>query len=407
MPSNTRPSNARLTVVLGTLSAFAPISIDMYLPGLPAIAEDFGVPIASAQLTLSLFFIGMALGQAFYGPLSDRYGRRAPLLVGSVVYVVASLGCAIAPSVGSLIFLRLMQALGGCAGMVISRSVVRDLFDARDSARMFSFLMLVMGVAPITAPLIGGQMLVFFGWRAIFWVLTAFGLICIGLVLFQLPESLPPERRVRAGIGGSLVIYGRLLADRQFLGYAMAGGLITAGMFAYISGSPFVIIDLYGVSPDHYGLIFGGNALGLILISQLNRRLLLSYSSEAIIMAALVTVSIAGIVLAAVAATGFGGLVGLLVPLFICITCVGVIGPNTSALALVPHGQIAGSASALLGTLQFATGTITAMLVGVLHNGTALPMAAMIAACAILALITYQLLARGGQIQAVAHEHSH
>jgi DHA1 family bicyclomycin/chloramphenicol resistance-like MFS transporter len=399
-----RQSTAQLAIVLGALTAFGPLSIDMYLPGLPAIADEFGTTAGPVQLTLSLFFIGMALGQILYGPLSDRIGRRRPLLIGCVFYTIASVGCALAPTIESLALLRLAQALGGCAGMVIARSIVRDLFDARESARMYSFLMLVMGLAPITAPLIGGQLLAFFDWRAIFWVLASFGLFCIAMAALQAPESLPPERRVRSSMRELLGIYGGLLADRHFLGYALAGGLVSAGMFAYISGSPFVFIELYGVSPQHYGLIFGANALGLIVVSQLNRRLLLRYSGEKILSAALALVVAAGCVLTIIAASGAGGLAGILPPLFLCVASVGLVGPNTTAAAMAPHGRTAGSASALLGTLQFIVGAIAGTLVGALHNGTPLPMAAVIAGCGIAALMAFQLLALRAPLAALPQQ---
>jgi DHA1 family bicyclomycin/chloramphenicol resistance-like MFS transporter len=391
--SSPRPSVARLAVILGSLAAFGPLSIDMYLPGLPSLASDFQSDTATAQLTLSLFFVGLAFGQAFYGPIADRIGRKRPLLFGCALYAAASLACALAPSIELLIAARLAQAIGGCAGMVLSRSVVRDLFEQREAARMFSFLMLVMGLAPITAPLIGGQLLALFGWRAIFWLLAGFGLLCLLMVAFALPETLPAERRTRANIGQALAIYGRLLADRKFVGYALAGGFVSAAMFAYISGSPFVFIQIYGVAPQHYGYIFGANALGLVLASQLNRWLLARWRSETILSAALLIDVLAGLLLLLVAATRLGGLPGLLAPLFICIASVGLISPNTTAVAMEPHGRIAGSASALLGTLQFVLGAGVGALVGALYNGTALPMAATIAACEIAALVTFQTLA--------------
>jgi DHA1 family bicyclomycin/chloramphenicol resistance-like MFS transporter len=389
-----RPTTLQLALILGSLSAFAPLSIDMYLPGLPLLAREFGADTAAAQLTLSLFFIGLALGQAFYGPLADRYGRKRPLLIGCALYTVASVACALAPSIEALIGLRLLQALGGCAGIVLARSVVRDLFDARESARMYSFLMLVTGRAPITAPLIGGQLLGAFGWRAIFSLLAGFGLLCLALVAGGLPETLPAERRTRTGLGQALHVYGRLLADRRFLGLALAGGCVFAGMFAYISGSPFVLIEIYGVTPQRYGWIFGMNALGLVLASQLNRRLLVRYRSEAILIATLAVVATAGLALALVAATGFGGLAGLLAPLFVCVAGVGLVAPNTTAAAMAPYGQVAGSASALLGTLQFVVGAGSGALVGALYNGTPLPMAGVIAACGVAALACFQGLAR-------------
>jgi MFS transporter, DHA1 family, multidrug resistance protein len=395
-----RPSTLRLTIILGTLAAFGPLSIDMYLPSLPTLAREFRADTAAAQLTLSTFFIGLAFGQALYGPIADRYGRRLPLLAGCALYMVASIACALAPSIESLVALRLAQALGGCAGMVISRSVVRDLFDERESARMYSFLMLVMGIAPITAPLLGGQLLALFGWRAIFWLLGGFGLCCVAMVAFGLPETLPADRRNSAGVAQALGVYARLLADKRFLGYALAGGLVMAGMFAYISGSPFVVIDLYGVSPQQYGWIFGANALGLIVASQLNCWLLARYRGEAILTATLALAAAASVVLALVAATGLGGLAGLLPPLFICIASVGLVGPNTSAAAMAPYGRVAGSASALLGTLQFVVGAAAGLVVGALYNGTALPMAGTIAACCLAALAIFQILARQPQPRA-------
>lgn len=402
MPPLTRPALVRLTIILGTLSAFGPLSIDMYLPGLPAIGREFSADTASAQLTLSAFLIGLALGQAFYGPVADRVGRRMPLLFGCVLYAVASIGCVFAPTIGSLVGLRFAQALGGCAGMVIARSVVRDLFDARESARMYSFLMLVMGLAPITAPLIGGQLIGLFGWRSIFAVLAAFGLLCVGLVLFGLPETLPHERRSTAGLGQVFRDYGALLADRQFVGFALAGGFISAAMFVYISGSPFVLIDLYGVAPEHYGWIFGLNAFGLIAASQLNRRLLRRFNGELIMRVAIGTILGSALLLVLAAATGFGGLLGLLPPLFICIAGYGLVAPNATAAAMAPYGRMAGSASALLGTLQFSVGALAGVLVGVLHNGTALPMAAMIAVCATAALLAFQMMALRPVAQPVA-----
>lgn len=392
-----RPAYVQLALVLGILSAFGPLSIDMYLPGLPTIAREFGADPASTQLTLSLFLLGTALGQTIYGPLSDRFGRRVPLLVGCGLYAAASLGCALTPSIGGLIWLRLLQALGGCVGMVISRSVVRDLFDARESARMYSFLMLVMGVAPITAPLIGGQLLLAFGWRSVFLVLAGFGLLCLALVALALPESLPPERRVTIRPGAVLTIYGGLLRDRQFLGYALAGGLVGASMFAYISGSSFVFIELYGVAPDRFGWIFGSNAFGLIMASQINRRLLLRFSSATILRNALSVIGLSAAILLAVAATGFGGLPGLLLPLFVCIAGYGFVTPNATAMGMAPHGKVAGSASALLGTIQSAVGAGSGILVGLLYNGTALPMAGVIAACVALAAASfYGLVRRSG-----------
>jgi DHA1 family bicyclomycin/chloramphenicol resistance-like MFS transporter len=385
--SSPNRSVARLAILLGTLTAFGPLSIDFYLPGLPAIAREFQTGTAAAQQTLAVFFIGLALGQAFYGPLSDRFGRRQPLLFGCVLYALASLGCAFAPSIQSLVALRFAQALGGCAGIVVSRSIVRDLFDERESARMYSFLILVLGLAPITAPLIGGQILALSGWRTIFFILSGFGVVCSGLVLFVLAETLPVEGRTRAGFGAVLRIYGSLLADGRFMGYALAGGLASGALFAYVAGSPFVFIELNGVPPERFGLLFGGNAFGLILASQFNRRLLERYYSGQILTAALAVIAISGLLLAVITVIGIGGFAGMLVVLFCCIASMGLVLPNATAMAMAPFGRQAGSASALLGALQFAIGAAAGTLVGVLDNGTALPMVGIIACCGVAAYV--------------------
>jgi MFS transporter, DHA1 family, multidrug resistance protein len=387
-----RPSLLRLTLILGTLTASGPLSIDMYLPGLPALARALNTDAGSAQFTLAIFFIGMAVGQAIYGPLADRYGRRRPLLIGFAIYGLASLGCAFAPTIGWLIGLRLAQALGGCAGIVIARSVVRDCFAPQESARVYATLMLITGLAPILAPLIGGQVLLVASWRSVFLILAGFGLLCVALVAFGLPETLPAERRVPAGPGQIMAIYGQLLADRQFVAYSLVGSFVFAGMFAYIAGSPFVFIELYGVAPEHYGWIFGANALCLVLTAQATRWLLARFASRAILQAILWGVVGANLVLVGVAITGFGGLYGFLLPLAICVASVGLVGPLTAAEAMAPHGRFAGSASALLGTLQSITGALAGAFVGLFQNGTALPMVGVMAGCGIAALIAFQFI---------------
>ncbi len=387
-----QPSYARLAIILGILTAFGPLSIDMYLPGLPSIASDFGVETADAQQTLSAFFIGLAVGQLIYGPISDRLGRRRPLLFGCALYAVACLGCVLAPSLNALILLRLAMAFGACAGMVITRSVVRDLFDERESARMYSMLVLVMGLAPILAPLIGGQLLLYWGWRTIFLVLSGFGLVCFALVLFGLPESLPEERRTRKTVGAVLSSYGGLLGDGRYMGYILAGGLASAAMFAYISGSPFVFIELNGVPPERFGLLFGINSIGLIAASQLNRWLLERYRGSQILVSAVSVTAVSSLLLVASAATGLGGFPGMLFMLFFCIASTGLVGPNTTAGAMAPYARQAGSASAMLGAIQFGLGATASALVGLLFNGTALPMAFTIALCGVGSFIVLQLL---------------
>ncbi|HEX7125945.1 MAG TPA: Bcr/CflA family multidrug efflux MFS transporter [Thermodesulfobacteriota bacterium] len=386
-----RPAPAYLPLLLGALTAFGPMSIDMYLPSFPALARDLGTDMASVELTLSAFLVGLAAGQAVYGPLSDRLGRKPPLYAGCALYVAASVGCALARSIEALVVLRVVQSLGGCAGMVLARAVVRDLYEEQESARVFSLLLLVMGAAPILAPLVGGQILVRAGWAAIFWLLAAFGLACLAAVALWLPETHPPERRTRAGVGRALRVYGELLADRRVLGFAMAGGLAQGSLFAYLTGSPFVFMEVHGVAPEHYGWLFGLNALGLIGASQANLRLLSRLPGRTILGRALAVNAAAALVVLAVGATGAGGLPGLLAPLFVAIASLGFIQPNAVAGALAPHPTRAGSAAALVGTLQFLVGAAAGMLVGALHADTALPMAAVMALCGTSGWLAYRL----------------
>ena len=244
--------NFRTTLILSALVAFAPMSIDMYLPALPSLERYFATGTASVQHTLASFFLGLTVGQLLYGPIADRYGRKPPLYFGLALYVLVSAGCALVPSIGSLIVLRFLQALSGCVGMVVARAVVRDLYDHQESARVYSVLLMVMGIAPIVAPLAGGYLLAWLGWRSIFWVLALFGVACLIAVKAALPETIP-RNMPRVPLSAALTNYASLLADRRYLGYALSGGFGQAGMFAYISGSPFVLIDLYGVPAHYYG----------------------------------------------------------------------------------------------------------------------------------------------------------
>jgi MFS transporter, DHA1 family, multidrug resistance protein len=382
-----------LTLMLGSLTALGPLSIDMYLPSFQAIARDLRASPAQVQLTLAVFFVALGIGQAFYGPISDRFGRRRPLCFGLALYILASAGCASARSIEALVAWRFAQALGGCAGMVIARAVVRDRFDERESARFFSLLMLVTGLAPILAPSIGGQILVLFSWRAIFWTLAGFALVGFVTATFVLPESLPPERRTEGGVATALRVYARLLCDRGFMRYALSGALVISGMFAYIFGSPFVFMQIYGVRPERFGWIFGFIALGLISASQLNRVLLARVAGARILSYALVVTATAGVILLVVAWTRVGGLAGMLGPLFVYIASLGFVLPNVIATALGPQGRNAGTASALLGTLQFGAGAIVGTLLGALGDGTAVPMAALIAACGLSALLVHRFAA--------------
>lgn len=384
----------RLVLILGALTAFAPLSIDMYLPSFPTLEKDLRATSSAVQFSLAAFFIGLALGQAFYGPLADRFGRKRPLYAGLTLYVLASIGCALAPNIETLIALRFVQAVGGCAGIVIARAMVRDLFDHHSSAKVFSMLVLVLGVAPILAPVAGGYMLKYFSWRAIFVFLTVFGIGCLIASAFALKETLPDSARNNhsSPIRNALHVYGQLLADRRFNGYALAGGVAQAGLFAYISNSPFVFIKLYGISEQSYSLLFGVNALGLIAASQINHRLLARWKPDEILSKVVLLIAGFGLLLLLMAMSGWGGMWGVWPPLFAFVTTLGFSFPNMIAGAMAHQADRAGSASALMGTLQFGAATLAGSLVGAFHNHSAVPMAAVIAGCGMSALALYRLM---------------
>lgn len=378
--------NLKTILILGALSAFGPLAIDFYLPGFPAMATAFATDETQIQLTLAVYFLGLSIGQLIYGPIADRFGRRIPLLVGVGLFTVASLACALAPSLEWLIGARFVQALGGCAGMVLSRAIVSDKCDAVGAAKVFSQLMLVMGLAPILAPMLGGLLVNLYGWQSIFIVLTAFSALAALAVALGLPESLP-DNVPRQPLSGALRQYGRLLKDREFLGHALTGGIAMAGMFAYIAGSPFVFIKLYDVPAEHYGWLFGSNAAGFILVAQINARLLANRGPAFLLARTIWIYLAAGVVLLGVSALHTQQLWPLLIPLFVCIASLGCIIPNASACAMSGQGARAGSASAMLGCLQFSVAAGAASLVGVLHNGTAMPMAMVITLCGVLAVV--------------------
>ncbi|WP_053154006.1 multidrug effflux MFS transporter [Pseudomonas sp. P1.8] len=393
--------NFRTILILGALSAFGPLAIDFYLPAFPAMALAFGTDETHVQMTLAAYFLGLSIGQLAYGPVADRFGRRMPLLAGVGLFTAASLACAYAPNLEWLIGARFIQALGGCAGMVISRAVVSDKCDAVGSAKVFSQLMLVMGLAPILAPMLGGLLVNTTGWQSIFLVLSGFSALAGLAIALGLPESLPAHIP-RQPLSGALRQYGRLLADSVYLGHALIGGIAIAGMFSYIAGSPFVFIKLYGVPAEHFGWLFGINALGFILVAQINARLL-SKRGPAFLLARAVWVYLgAGLTLLAVSALHPEHLWPLLIPLFICIASLGCILPNASACAMNGQGARAGSASAMLGCLQFSVAAGAAALVGVLHDGSAVPMAMVISLCGILVVSATMLTRRLQNARALA-----
>lgn len=376
----------RIILILGWLSAFGPMAIDFYLPSFPKLAEVFATDVEHIQLTLASYFVGISLGQLLYGPLADRFGRRRPLLAGVALFTLASWACAHVTSLEALIVARLIQALGGCAGMVVSRAVVRDLCDALTSAKVFSKLMLVMGVAPILAPLLGGWLLGWSGWQAIFYGLTLFGMLCFVAVWLFLPETWPAQLP-RQPLQGVLGRYARLCKDRQLLGYGLTGGVGMAGMFAYIAGSPYVFIELYGIAPKYYGWLFGANALGFVLTAQLNGWLLRRRGPAYWLKRTVWVYCAAALTLLAVSLTRPAHLWPLLPPLFVCIASLSCILPNATACAMDGQGAQAGTASALLGALQFVVAAGASTLVSLLHDGSARPMAAVISLCGILVVM--------------------
>src|SRR5262249_36794428 len=345
----------------------------MYLPALPTIGAAFGAEPGHVQLSLASFFLGLATGQAFYGPISDRFGRKRPLYGGLFLFVIASVGCALATSIDILIVLRFLQALGACSGQVIARAVVRDLFKPRDSARVFSLLLLVMGVSPILAPLIGGQIIRWFDWRVVFWVIAALGFSGLIGVILRVPETHRNENRRSLQLKKVLGVYSELLTDRTFVGYAVTGGLGMAGLYTYIVATPFVFIELFHVAADHFGLFFGANAVGLIAACQVNVRLVRKFETDAIIRKVLAVEVGAGFLLFAGTALGLIGLAGTAVLLFVYISSVGCLFPNTTALAMANHGNKAGSASALIGTFEFTPAALPAAAGRPVNNRTVLP----------------------------------
>ena len=382
------PSGAarlRLVLVLGSLIALGPLTIDMYLPALPTLADDLRTTAAAAQLTLTGTLVGLALGQLLVGPLSDTFGRRRPLLVGVGVHVVASLLCLVAPNIEVLGGLRMLQGIGAASATVVSMAIVRDLFVGRAAATLFSRLMLVLGVAPVVAPTLGGEILRFTSWRGVFAVLAVLALALLVMAALALPETLPPERRRPLGLGNTARTYRALLRDRTFVGLVLVAGLAMAGLFGYVAGSSFVFQEQFGLDQQQFGLLFGAGAIFLIGGTQLNAVLLRRFEPRVLLPAALVLGTAAGVVLLLLAASDTGGLVGLVVPLWTVLFAVGVVLPNAPALALARHGETAGTAAALLGAVQMGVGAVISPLVGVLGND-AVAMGVVVAGGTLLAL---------------------
>jgi DHA1 family bicyclomycin/chloramphenicol resistance-like MFS transporter len=377
----------QLVLVLGALTAIGPLTIDMYLPALPQLSADLRATDSQAQLTITGLLIGMGLGQLVIGPLSDAVGRRKPLLIGLVLHGAMSVLCALAPSITMLAVTRTLQGVGGAAVAVVSMAVVRDLFSGVRAAQLLSRLMLVVGVAPVLAPSLGSALLGFTSWRGIFVVLAVAAVALVVLAAVALPETLPAVRRSRVSLKVSLRAYGGLFGDRLFVVMVLVSGFSFATLFAYISGAPFLLQELYRLSPQQFGLAFSLNAFGLIAMTQLNPLLIKRFSPVTVLLFAVTVSTVASAVLLSTAVTGFGGLLGFMVPLWFVVASAGLSFPNAPAIALNRHGETAGSAAALLGSAQFVLGGAIAPLVGALADGTAVPMAGVVLVTSAIGLL--------------------
>jgi DHA1 family bicyclomycin/chloramphenicol resistance-like MFS transporter len=380
----------RNAVTLGLLSAIGPFAIDMYLPALPAIGRSLQAQSGAVQMSLTVFFIALSLGQSIYGPLSDMIGRKTPLYMGLALFSVGSIGCGLAPGIGSLIAFRFIQGIGACAGMVIPRAIVRDLHTGVDAARLMSLLMLVFSISPILAPLTGSFVIQLGGWRAVFWVVLAAAVLGCIILATLLRETRPPAERANSSIRSAVAAYRLLLSDRHFLGLTLIGAFGISSFFVYLSNSPFVLIEHYHLSPRLYSVFFSANAASFFAVAQLTGWLAGRLGLRRLVRAAVITYAVVMIALLAIFASGVDRLDVLAVFLFVGYGCLGLVIPTTAVLALEEHGEIAGTASALMGTLQFVTGAVVMLLVGTFLNGTALPMVVGIAGCAAIALALAQ-----------------
>jgi len=386
-PDTARPP-AYTVVVLGLLTMFGPLSLDLYLPALPQLADDLGTSTSAAQLSITACLVGLALGQLVAGALSDRLGRRRPLIVGLSAYLVASVACALAPSVTVLVVLRFIQGLGGAAGIVISRAIARDLYSGRALMIFFSRLLLIAGLAPVIAPILGGQLSRIMSWRGIFGVLAGFGAVLLLAGWFGLRETLPPERRVVGGFRRTLHGYNTLVHDRFFVGCALSSGLAGASMFAYIAGSTFVLQRIYGMSPQGFSLIFGGISFGLVAAAQGGARLALIWPLTRVLALGLAINLTGATALLVTVVTGLplGALIGALV---VMVCAVGLIFPTANALAMADYPDLAGTASSLQGLSQFLFGAIAAPLVGIAGEQTALPLGIVTTSVSLCAMASF------------------
>jgi DHA1 family bicyclomycin/chloramphenicol resistance-like MFS transporter len=353
--------------------AFASISTDIYLPAMPTMASSLHASAGGIELTVSGYLVGFCLGQLFWGPLSDRLGRRVPIAIGLLLFIAGSAGCAVSSNVEAMVVWRALQAVGACASVTLARAIVRDLYAGSQAARMMSTLMIVTAIAPLLGPTAGGLILRVAPWRDIFWLLVAVGVITLGL-LYTLPETLPIQRRGNEPLSGVIRMYGRLLRQPRVIGYAGVGGFLYGGIFAYVAGTPFAYITYYHVPPQYYGMLFALGSIGIMAANLFNVRYVTRFGSDRLMRVGSITAGLMGVTVAVTSATGWGGLSGLVVPLFLLISCTGLIAANSIAGALNLFPEVAGSVSALIGASQFGSGILGSALVGLLANGTPFPL---------------------------------
>lgn len=380
----------RVFAVLSMLMGFASISTDFYLPAMPAMGLSLGAGVGMIEWTVSSYLIGFSLGQLVWGPIGDRHGRRGPVAAGLVLFVIGSAGCALSASAMAMIGWRVVQAAGASAGVVLARAMVRDLYAGNRSAQMLSTLITVMGIAPLAGPLLGGQIVIHAGWRAIFWSLVGIGFLTLA-ALFTIPETLPPHRRNRESLGRAMIGYGRLLHSRRLLGYAGAGGFFYAGMYAYVAGSPFAYITVYRVPEQLYGLLFALGIVGIMASNMANTRLAPRFGYDRILMAGMIMAALAAAAVALAARSGWGGLWGLAASLFLFASSAGFIVANSIAGALADFPNRAGAVSALIGAAHYGSGILGSGLVGLFADGTPWPMGWVIAVCGIGGLASMRL----------------
>jgi DHA1 family bicyclomycin/chloramphenicol resistance-like MFS transporter len=390
------PRFARNAIVLGLLSAIGPFAIDMYLPALPSMQAGLHADTAAVQWSLTAFFIAVGACQLIYGPVSDMVGRKAPLYFGTAVFIAGAVGCALSPTIEWLVFFRFVQGVGACASMVSPRAVVRDLQTGAEATRLISLIMLVFSVSPILAPLSGSAVVRFGGWHEIFWVMAAAALLSFVLIAVFLPETRPPEERIRSSFGTVLSGYGTLLRDRHFLGLTFIGGLGMASFFAFLANSSFVYIDHFGLSPTEYSFAFSINAVGFIGSSQFSSFLARRYGFRRVVRTAVALYALFAAILLAVTLAGSDGMFAMMALLFVAFACLGLVIPSTAVLALESHGPIAGMASALMGTLQLVSGAVSITIASALFDGTPTAMIVVVAFCAVGALVLALLTLRSG-----------